>query len=188
MENILGSEDKIPHSFKVFNAISKDSFGKMETKFLIDYIIRTHHDFTKKSAVLIYVLAQKVFYNHSNVHPELRTINSIIFLFLHDLLNQMKTEEESLFPRIRKAANDIKFAELNDTAILQSLKRERKILQNNHEKAFTYLNILRQLTYNFDIPADACYSYQSLFVKIKELEEDLTIHFHLEDNFLFLNK
>jgi len=115
------------------------------------------------------------------------TISNIIFLFLHDLLNQMKGEEEFLFPRIRLAANNINFAEVNDTNILQSLKRKRKLLINNHAKAFTYLNTLRRVTNNFDAPAGACNSYKALLGKIKELEDDLIVHFQLEDNFLFPN-
>lgn len=184
-ENSNRSVSSVLQPFKVFKPIPGDGFGKMETKFLIDYIIKTHHDFAKKNAVIIYVLSQKVFYRHRNTHPELLTINNIIFLFLHDLLNQMKGEEQFLFPRIRQAANDVKFAEINDTKILQSLKRKRKLLQNNHAQAFTYLNTLRQVTNNYKIPADACPSYKTLFEKIKALEDDLIIHFHLEDDFLF---
>ena len=187
MENINQSEESIPRSFNVFKTISKDSFSKMEIKFLIDYIIQTHHDFAKKKAVIIYTLAQKIFYRHSNTYPEMLTINNIIFLFLHDLLNQMKGEEEFLFPRIRQAANEIKFAEINDTNILQSLKRKRKLLTNNHAKALAYLSTLRQVSNNFDAPPGACNSYKTLFGKIKELEDDLIIHFQLEDNFLFPN-
>ena len=161
--------------------------GSQKTDFLIDNIIKTHHDFAKKKSVTIYSLAQKVFYRHSNTHPEILTINNIIFLFLHDLLNQMKEEEQFLFPRIRQAATDIKCAKKNDKNILQSLMQERKLLQNNHEKAFTYLNALRQATDNFEMPSDCSNSYKALIEEIKQLEDDLILHFHLEDDLDKLN-
>ena len=187
MNNIIRTEKAVPHSFKIYKAISKDGLGNMEKGFLIDYIIKTHHDFAKKKSVIIYTLAQKVFYRHSNTHPELLTINNIIFLFLHDLLNQMKEEEQFLFPHLCQAATDIKCGKKNHNNILQSLMRKRKLLQNNHEKTFTYLNALRQVTDNFDIPSDCSNSYKALIEKIKELEDDLTLHFHLEDDLLFPN-
>jgi regulator of cell morphogenesis and NO signaling len=99
----------------------------------------------------------------------------------------MKEEEQFLFPHIRQAAIDLKYAEKNDNYVLQSLMWKRKLLQNNHEKALTYLNALRQVTDNFDIPSDCCHSYKVLIEKIKELEADLILHFHLEDDFLFPN-
>ena len=187
MDNINGSEKTAPQLFKINKPISKDSSGNMETDSLIDYIIKTHHDFAKKKSAIIYILAQKVFYRYSNTHPELLTINNIIFLFLHDLLNQMKVEEQFLFPYIRQAAINIKYAEKNDNYILQSLMWKRKLLQNNHEKAFTYLIALRQATNNFKIPPDCSNSYNALIEKLKELEDDLILHFHLEDDLLFPN-
>lgn len=185
MENINKSEESLTQPFEVFKHIKRDDFGEMDTELLIDYIIKTHHDFVKMNSVIIYGLAQKAFYRHSHTHPELITINNIIFLFLHDLLNQMKAEEQFHFPRIRQETNDLKCAERNENKILQSLMRRRKSLLNNHAKAFKYLTTLRQVTNNFDIPSDSSNSYKALFEKIKELEDDLIIHFQLEDDFLF---
>ena len=185
MDNINKSEKTVPQLFKINKPISKDSSGNMETDFLIDYIMKTHHDFAKKKSVVIYMLAQKAFYRHSNTHPEMLTINNIIFLFVHDLLNQMKVEEQFLFPHIRQAAIDIKCGEKNDNNILQSLMPKRRLLQDNHEKTFAYLNALRQVTDNFEIPSDCCNSYKALIETLKELEDDLILHFHLEDDFLF---
>ncbi|MDE3184872.1 MAG: hemerythrin domain-containing protein, partial [Bacteroidota bacterium] len=73
------------------------------------------------------------------------------------------------------------------TCISQSLEGKIKVLQNGHAKSFTYLKALRQVTDNFGIPSDACNSYKALFEKMKELEDDLNIHFHLEDDILFPN-
>ncbi|KAA9040523.1 hypothetical protein FW778_00275 [Ginsengibacter hankyongi] len=180
------SVKSVSQPFKAFRPFSRNNFGKWETDFLIDYIIKTHHNFAKKNAVIIYNLAQRAFYHHSNTHPELLTLNKIIFLFLHDLLNQMKEEEQFIFPCIRQTANDIKYAEINDASISQSLKEKIKLLENERAKAFTYLKTLRKVTNDFGIPADACDSYKTLIEKMKELEDNLNMHFYLEDH-LFQN-
>lgn len=171
--------------FEVFKPTSKDDFGKWETDFLVDYIIKTHHDFAKKKAITIYTLAQKVSYRHGDNHPELLTFIKIMFMFLHDLLNQMSKEEQSIFPYIRQAAKDKRYSKINSG--LQSLKEKIKCLQDEHAKIFINLKALRQVTNNYGIPSDACNSYTVLFEIMKELEYDLTIHFYLEDNFLFPN-
>ncbi len=187
VENSDGSVKSVLQPFKVFKPTPGNGFGKGQTDFLVDYIIKTHHEFAKKSGAVIYNLAQKVTYRHCDNHPELLTLNKIIFLFLHDLLNQMKEEEQFIFPRLRQRANAIKYIEINDTCISQSLDGKIKVLQNEHAKSLTYLKALRQVTNNFSTPSDACYSYKALFEKMKELENDLNIHFHLEDDILFPN-
>jgi regulator of cell morphogenesis and NO signaling len=106
-------------------------------------------------------------------------------MFLHDLLNQMSKEEQSIFPYIRQAAIDKRYSKINSG--LQSLKEKIKCLQDEHAKVFIYLKALRQVTNNYGIPSDACNSYTALFEKMKELEYDLNIHFYLEDDFLFPN-
>jgi regulator of cell morphogenesis and NO signaling len=186
-ENSDGTVNSLLQPFKVFKPTSGNGFGKGQTDFLVDYIIKTHHEFAKKNAAVIYNLAQKVTYRHCDNHPELLTLNKIIFFFLHDLLNHMKEEEQFTFPRLRQKANAIEYTVINDTCISQSLERKIKVLRNEHAKSFTYLKALRQLTNNFGIPSDACNSYKVLFEKIKDLEDDLYIHFHLEDDILFPN-
>ncbi len=173
------------HPFKAFEPISGNDFSEWETDCLIDHIIKTHHDFAKKNAVIIYILAQKVFYRYGDTHPEMLPFNKVLFLFLHDLLNQMKEEEQFIFPHIRQTGNHLKYAGINDTAFPPSLKKKIKLLQIEHAKSFTYLKALREITDNFGIPSDTCNSYKTLFEKMKELEDDLNMHFHLENDILF---
>ena len=152
--------------------------SKYDTDFIIDYIIKTHHDFTKKNAVIIYNLIQKVACRHSHEHNELKKFNEVAFFFFHDLLNQMLKEEQNLFPYLRQKASDIKYDGKNDNASLQSLKEKIRLQQIEHEKSLNYLKVFRQITNDYQIPSDACWYYTSLFEKMKELEYDLTLHFY----------
>lgn len=94
-------------------------------------------------------------------------------------------EEQNLFPVIRQAANDSKLTNTNDYTGLQTLKEKIQLQQTEHKKSLEYLNVLRQLTNNYRIPANCSNSYKSLLEKMKEFEDDLNMHFHLEDNILF---
>ena len=42
-----------------------------------------------------------------------------------------------------------------------------------------------EITGNFITPEDACNSYKALYSELKEFEEDLHKHIHLENNILF---
>jgi len=44
---------------------------------------------------------------------------------------------------------------------------------------------IRELSNNYQLPADACNSYTLLFRLLEEFENDLHIHIHLENNILF---
>lgn len=162
-------------------------FNRYDTNFLIDYIIKTHHAFAKTNAITIYNLTQKVAYRHSHEHNELKRFNEVAFFFFQDLLNQMLKEEENLFPYLRQTIREIKYNGKNDNAALQSLKQKIQLQKTEHEKSFNYLKIFREITNNYQAPPDACWYHMYLFEKMKALEQDLTMHFYLEDNILFRN-
>ena len=60
-----------------------------------------------------------------------------------------------------------------------------KILEIEHEEAGDELRTFRDMTNVYQLPEDACNSYQYLFEKLKEYENDLFNHIHLENNILF---
>ena len=47
------------------------------------------------------------------------------------------------------------------------------------------LREMRQVTNNYALTADACFSYGTLFRALVEFEQDLHQHIHLENNILF---
>jgi regulator of cell morphogenesis and NO signaling len=182
---ILNKADFNDMKNKLSNEHTNTGFEKCDADFLIDYIIKTHHVFAKKNSVIIYDLTQKVAYRHSHQREELKKFNEIAFLFFHGLLNQMLREEQSLFPFIRQIIKDRKYPGKKDDDISRTLEEKIKLEQNKHEEVFKYLKSFREITKDYEIPADACNHYKSLFQKMKELEHDLILHFHLEANILF---
>ncbi|MEO9069384.1 MAG: hypothetical protein ABI261_00010 [Ginsengibacter sp.] len=180
-----GQLKKLLSSFGNTKTISRDDFQKWDADFLIEFIVKTHHEFAKNNAVIIYSLAQKVTYRHCEHHPELLTLTEIIFMFFHDLLNEI-TQEEFFFAYIRQITKEKRHRQTTGNNDSKVLTDTLKLLQNDLGKALNYLKDIRQLTGNYKIPDDACYSYRSLFEKLKEFEEYLNIHFHLYKDILFL--
>jgi regulator of cell morphogenesis and NO signaling len=164
---------------------SSGEFNDWDLDSLIDYIINTHHQYAKTNAVIIHDLAQKVANDHNEKHPELIKLTTAIFLFFHDLLNHMKKEEQILFPNIRQLVKKKSCVEGITYTTFGFIKESATGMKKEHLAASNELKLFRKLTNDYLLPADACISYKSLFKKMKEFENDLFLHVHLENNILF---
>jgi regulator of cell morphogenesis and NO signaling len=54
-----------------------------------------------------------------------------------------------------------------------------------HDTAGDLLRELRALSSDYEVPADGCISYQTLYQALEAFEQDLHQHIHLENNILF---
>jgi regulator of cell morphogenesis and NO signaling len=152
---------------------------------LIDYIINTHHRYVKENTVIIYDLAQSILYSHSENHPELIKFAASLFLFLDDLLYHLKKEELLLFPNIRQLVKNKSCSQNFNYTTFGFIKESVIELKKEHLTAGNELKLFRKITNDYFLPADAYVSYRYLFEKMKEFENDLFVHVHLENNILF---
>ena len=58
-------------------------------------------------------------------------------------------------------------------------------MQKEHEITGSNLNKLRMITNEYTPPDNACLTHKITFAKLKELDQDLVQHIHLESNILF---
>jgi regulator of cell morphogenesis and NO signaling len=58
-------------------------------------------------------------------------------------------------------------------------------METEHEAAGAALAQMRALTGGYAPPADACPTFMALYDALRELEDDLHEHIHLENNILF---
>jgi regulator of cell morphogenesis and NO signaling len=59
------------------------------------------------------------------------------------------------------------------------------MMEHEHDSAGHALRRIRQITAGFEAPEGACVTYRSLLAGLEELERDLHLHIHLENNILF---
>ncbi|MBS1975649.1 MAG: iron-sulfur cluster repair di-iron protein, partial [Bacteroidetes bacterium] len=152
-------------------------YNKWDLGFLSDYIVNTHHRYVKDNAELIYGLAVKVSQHHGQNHPELKALSQKLQYFLQDLLDHMSKEESILFPAIKEAVSNKERAAF--------IRQPIMLMQREHDISGEDMDYFRKITGNYTLPADACNSYNYLFEKLKEFEDDLHQHIHLENNILF---
>lgn len=171
LQNLINSSNVATHDFKSW-----------DVAFLADYIKNIHHKYVLEAIPQILPLAQKVADVHGENHAEVIKINELFIALKNELLSHMKDEEELLFPRI-KSMSDSKKEEGNNS--LDSIKSIIENLEDEHQNAGAVLKELAGLSNNYVTPVDACNTYRVLFGKLKEFENDLHRHIHLENNILF---
>ena len=180
-EQLIEALDQITLS----KTIPAPEFNKWNPDSLIDYVINTHDQYAKENAVIIYDMIQNVASHHGNNHPELRKLATVIFLFLHDLLNHMKREEQILLPNIKQLIKKKSRSNKGRYTTFGLIEESVRQMQKAHQAISKDLQLLQDITNNYMLPEDASISYKHLFEKLKEFEEDLLLHFHLENNILF---
>jgi len=163
---------------------SSQEFNRWKLDSMIDYIVGTHHQYAKENAVIIYALAQKVAHHHGKNHPELTQVTTTMFLLFHDLLNSMVKEEQILFPNIRLLMNKGHSGKSERTTF-GLIKEWVSLIGKGHQASVKNIELFHDLTNGYTLPEDACHSYKFLFEKMKEFQDDLLMHVHLENNILF---
>lgn len=155
-------------------------FDAWDLGFLADYIYNVHHRYIRENGPLIEQLAEKVASRHGAAHPELVALAKGLGGLMEELYSHLQKEERVLFPAI-------KTMEGGDGSHQASIGIQGpvQVMEAEHGSAGDELRALRKLTRDYRLPADACNSYTYLFDKIKEFENDLFQHIHLENNILF---
>lgn len=156
-----------------------------EPDFLAEYIVQTHHRYLREALPLLLQYATKTASVHGERHPELKVIEKQITLLATDLLEHMAKEEQILFPYIKMLSTTRKQGNQPLQTPFGSIQNPIRMMEQEHDYAGTLLENLRDLTNGFIPPEDACTTYRLTFAKLKELDEDLRWHVHLENNVLF---
>ncbi|MFN8237520.1 MAG: hemerythrin domain-containing protein, partial [Chitinophagales bacterium] len=102
-----------------------------------------------------------------------------------ELTAHMKKEELMLFPFIRKMAKAQTTKEKVSTPMFGTVQNPIAMMHQDHDTEGERFRKIAALTQNYTPPADACNTYRVTFALLKEFEEDLHLHIHLENNILF---
>ncbi len=163
------------------------NFAAWELPFLADYIVAVHHAYIKDNAGQIALYARKVAEVHGSRHPEVEEIAAIFDKVATDLAAHLREEEEVFFPAIKRAAAAKKAGKWPEQQDIDAIRGDLVRLRREHEEVGDAIHTIRHLAKDFALPGDACNTYAVTYQKLKEFEDDLHKHVHLENNILFLN-
>ncbi len=159
-------------------------FEEMTCEQLISYILIHHHFYVKQSMPIITGHLEKVANKHGEKHPFMVEVFHLFSELQNDMTHHMQKEEMILFPRIKHMEEIVvnnKVAEM-DVAQIQG---PVSVMMNEHDKAGELLYQIRNLTNGYEVPDEACTTFRVSLAELKEFEEDLHKHVHLENNHLF---
>lgn len=148
----------------------------MSSSRLIDHIIQTHHMYLNRELPELSELIGKILRVHGSHHPELSQVYKLYHQLKSELEFHLIQEEEKTFPLLKK------YEKNPSQSLLDQIVQSINDLENEHQSVGEMLRLIRQCAEDYMIPQDACYSYQTTYEKLQELESDIFQHVHKENN------
>jgi regulator of cell morphogenesis and NO signaling len=168
-------EGKVPY-LKNYNAWNLD--------LLVNYIIEIDHPFKSDNILFIEKLASKILTIHGQQLPEVEKLVTMIHKIASEIKNHIIIEEKTIFPYILFLNSPEKFSE-NAYEKKPFLKDVLRSIEKQHK---TFCNLWREIkehTNHYQLYADIDNNFRLLLYKLKQFEEKLHNHIHIENNILF---
>lgn len=161
-------------------SVASQNYNHWTLSFLVDYIVNTHHSYVKSAIPILLQYTDKVSKVHGKEHPEVIRIADIFKEIADELTSHMLKEERVLFPYIKALENSV-----DENPGFGSIKNPIHMMEDEHETVGELFHLISELSSNYTAPQDACATYKVSYLKLKEFEDDLHQHIHLENNILF---
>ncbi len=152
---------------------------------LADYIEKKHHRYVVEKTAEILPYLDKICRVHGGRHPELIEINEHFNKTAGELAMHMKKEELILFPFVRKLAKAKQEGSNVIAPPFGSVQNPIESMMQEHTNEGDRFRKIEELSNNYTPPQDACNTYGVTLGLLKEFEQDLHLHIHLENNILF---
>ncbi len=102
-----------------------------------------------------------------------------------DMAAHLREEEEVFFPAIKRIHAARKAGSVPAAEDIETIKSSLSKLGHEHEVIGDATHTIRHLAKEYAIPSDVCNTFAVTYQKLKEFEDDLHKHVHLENNILF---
>ena len=152
---------------------------------LAEYIEKKHHRYVEEKTQEIKPYLEKICRVHGGRHPELLEINEHFNATAGELAMHMKKEELMVFPFIKKMVKAKEEGTKVAAPNFESIQFPIQAMMDEHTNEGDRFRLIEALSDNYTPPADGCNTYRVTFALLKEFEQDLHLHIHLENNILF---
>ncbi len=153
---------------------------------LIRHIVGTHHEFLKLELPRLGERLEKVLKAHGDKDPErLGELSDVYRGLWSELDHHMHKEEMMLFPAIERFEAAVTSGQPAPPLPFGTFENPVMVMEREHDNAGNALTRIRALTNGRQLPEYACATYRALYEGFEELETDLHLHIHLENNILF---
>lgn len=174
---------KLENLFQENGSVEED-YNSWPLDQLIDHIEKRHHHYVKARIPEIIPFLEKVASVHGERHSELWEVERLFKEAANNLLDHMGKEEQVLFPHIKRMIQS-KRSGISFSTPFGTIQNPIGMMMSEHDAEGERFRKIAHLTGNYAPPADACNTYKVTLALIKEFEDDLHLHIHLENNILF---
>lgn len=161
-------------------------WSKAPLHHLIGHIVGTHHDYLRLELPRLSQRLEKVMRVYGG--KDQATLAPLPALFgglRSELEMHMRKEETVLFPFIERTEAAVDAGLPAPAAPFGSVANPIAMMEHEHDSVGVALKSMRAATNDYAVPDYACVTYRSLLEGLRELEQDLHLHIHLENNILF---
>lgn len=146
---------------------------------MVDHLVETHHAYLREELPRLSFLVDKGANAHGNAHPELLELRGVFEKLRAELEEHTEKEERVLFPACRELEQGASVFPFG------SVEGPIATMMAEHVEAGRYLGRVRELTWDYDLPEDACNTYRAMLDGLAELERDTHYHVFKENSILF---
>ncbi len=171
--------DELMTALNTSDQAPRADWADLDDVALIAHIVSTHHRYLWEEFPRLAELVDKVARVHGPNHSELAKVRELFHQLRAGMEPHLRSEETMLFPEISIHAGR------PERPLSNEVRDELAENQEEHDRSGHLLAELRQLTNGYVIPPDACASYTAMLSGLEELENDIHIHVHKENNVLF---
>lgn len=152
---------------------------------LAKYIVNTHHAYVNRELPRLAEFAKKVVNRHGDSRPELPLIQAKVVELAEEMTQHQAKEELILFPHISHLEKAIHENKPKPQGCFGIVANPIAMMTREHDSAGALMAEIRKLTEDFTPPAGVCPTYHGFYTGLREFEQDLHQHIHLENNILF---
>lgn len=167
------------------SATASEDWSALSLGALVSHIVNAHHAYVRRELPRLAELASKVVSRHGDTKPELPQIQVNVGQISEELIEHLAKEEVVLFPYITKLERAKNEGTAKPHGCFGTVASPIAMMTQEHEAAGALLAEIRQLSGDYTPPVGACPTFHAFYNGLREFEQDLHQHIHLENNILF---
>jgi len=158
------------------------SFAQWPLDLLVDYIEKKHHRYVKAQLPLLTGYLKQIEKSHGKTHPGIQEILDLFHQDAEELSKHMEEEETMLFPVIRNLVAAPQDRDPNVCIPSSLLEHIVGLMMHEHVIEGNRWRKINELAQELGLSCNVAFV---TFELLREFEEDLHEHIHLENNLLF---